>query len=53
MFMQPRRFYYPDNVIMKRVEGEYFSDPIAVAERVIRLIGLHDAVKDPSAVTLR
>lgn len=37
---------------MKRVEGEYFADPKAVAERVVRLLALHDNVKDPSAITL-
>lgn len=38
---------------MKRDEGDYFSDPVAIAERVVRLIALHDNVKDPSAVTLQ
>ena len=33
---------------MKREEGEYFADPVNVAERVVRLIGLHDNVRDPS-----
>ena len=37
---------------MKRVEGEYYSDPVQVGERVVRLIALHDNVKDPSAITL-
>lgn len=37
---------------MKREEGDYFADPIAVAERVVRLIALHDNVRDPSAITL-
>ena len=37
---------------MTREEGEYFSDPVQVAERVVRLLGLHDNVRDPSAITL-
>ncbi len=37
---------------MEREEGDYFADPVATAERVVRLIALHDHVKDPSAVTL-
>ena len=37
---------------MERENGDYFADPIAVAERVVRLIALHDNVNDPSAVTL-
>ena len=52
MISLQKRFYYPDNVLMKRHEGEYFSDPKEVAERIVRLIALHDNVKDPSAVIL-
>jgi acyl carrier protein len=37
---------------MKREEGDYFADPVGVAERVVRLIALHDNVRDPSSVTL-
>ena len=37
---------------MERDSGEYFADPIAIAERVVRLIGLHDNVRDPTAITL-
>ena len=48
----PVRTYYPDNILMKRVEGEYYSDPMDVAERVVRLMGLHDNVIDPSAVAV-
>lgn len=46
------RTYYPDNVIMNRIEGEYYSDPMEVAERCVRMIALHDACHDPSSVTL-
>ena len=37
---------------MHRDEGEYYLDPVAVAERVVRLVALHDSVKDPSAITV-
>ena len=37
---------------MPREEGDYFNDPIVVAERVVRLVALHDNVRDPSAITL-
>ncbi len=47
-----KRFYFPDNVLMPREDGEYFSDPKAVAERVVRLIAIHDNVNDPSSITL-
>lgn len=48
----PQRFYYPNGQLMSREEGAYYGDPKDVAERSIRLIALHDNVKDPSAVTL-
>mgnify|MGYP000636528334 CR=1 FL=1 len=46
------RSYYKDNVLMTREQGEYYADPMDVAERVVRIVGLHDACKDPGAVTL-
>ena len=46
------RQYHPGGQLMEREEGDYFADPVAVAERVVRLIALHDHVKDPSAITL-
>lgn len=48
----PQRFYYPNGQIMQREEGEYYNDPVMVAERVVRLVALHDNVRDPAAVTL-
>lgn len=42
----------PDGVLMKREQGSYYSDPMEVAERVVRLIALHDACRDPASVTL-
>ena len=48
----PRRFYYPNGQLMQREEGDYYADPINVAERIVRLIALHDNVRDPAAVTL-
>ena len=38
---------------MTREGGDYYADPMEVAERTIRLIALHDNVKDPSAITLK
>jgi hypothetical protein len=37
---------------MTRTQGEYYSDPMVVAERVVRLFALHDNVQDPESVTL-
>jgi len=50
--MAPCRLYYKDNVLMPREQGEYYADPMDVAERVVRLVALHDSCKDPSNVTL-
>ena len=53
MSQQPRRFYMPNgSQLMEREEGDYYSDPVNVAERVVRLIALHDNVRDPAAVKL-
>lgn len=50
MISQAARTYYPDNVLMKRVTGEYYSDPLEIGERVVRMFALHDNVNDPAAV---
>ena len=47
-----QRGYYKNDVLMHREAGEYYADPLDVAERVVRLIGLHDSCKDPSAVSV-
>ena len=46
------RTYYKDNVLMPREYGDgYYSDPVNVAERVVRLIALHDNLKiNPSEI---
>ena len=49
--LAPVRTYYPDNVLMPREKGEYYSDPVSVAERVVRLMALHDSVNDPAGVS--
>ena len=48
----PVRTYYPDNVIMPREQGQYYADPMEIAERVIRIIALHDACRDPANLTV-
>ena len=48
----PTRAYYKDNVLMPREKGEYYADPMDVAERVVRLMALHDNCSDPAKVTL-
>jgi NADH dehydrogenase (ubiquinone) 1 alpha/beta subcomplex 1 len=45
------RCYRDEKGLMKRVTGKYYSDPMDVAERVVRLISLHDACRDPAQVT--
>ena len=46
------RGYYKDNVLMPREQGEYYADPMDVAERVVRLVALHDNCSDPGQVSL-
>lgn len=46
------RGYYPGSQLMEREEGDYYADPVAVAERVVRLIALHDNVRDPASIVL-
>ena len=46
----PVRAYYKDNVLMPREQGDYYADPMNVAERVVRLIALHDSCTEPSKV---
>eukprot|EP00347_Sterkiella_histriomuscorum_P015748 403355830 len=49
----PQRFYYPNGQLMTREDGQFYGDPKDVAERFIRLMALHDNVRDPSAITLQ
>ena len=49
MVKMPVRSYFKDNVIMEREYGDgYMADPVSTAERIVRLLALHDNVKDPS-----
>ena len=48
-----QRSYFPDNVLMKRTGGDYYADPMDVGERLVRLIALHDACKNPGEVQLQ
>ena len=52
LVMATQRGYFKDGVLMPREQGEYYADPMDVAERTVRLIALHDHVNDPSAITL-
>lgn len=46
------RGYYQDDVLMKRETGDYYSDPMDVGERVVRMFALHDRCAEPASVTL-
>ena len=50
--MTPMRTYFQDNVLMKREQGEYYGDPMAIGERIVRMFALHDNVADPTSITL-
>ena len=45
-----QRSYFEGEGLMKRVYGDYYSDPMEVGERVVRLFALHDSCKDPASV---
>ena len=50
MMATPMRNYYKNNVLMNREYGDgYMSCPIATAERIVRLIALHDNLSVPSS----
>ena len=49
--VQPKRFMVPERELMKRDEGDYYADPMNVGERVVRIIALHDKIKNPAGVT--
>ena len=54
MQMVQTRSYYKDNVLMTREYGEgYMSDPHETAEKIVRLLALHDNLKiNPSQITV-
>lgn len=52
VIMPMNRSYYQDNVLMPREYGDgYFSDPVETAERIVRILALHDNINDPSSIT--
>ena len=49
-----QRSYYKDGGLMTRdYAAGYYSDPMDVGERIVRLFALHDACIEPSAVTMQ
>jgi hypothetical protein len=52
--MVQTRSYYKDNVLMPREYGDgYMCDPVEVAERIVRIIALHDNIGvSPSDITI-
>lgn len=48
----PARSYYPVRSLMERKEGPILANPYSVTDRLVKLIALHDNVKDPSAIKL-
>lgn len=52
MVAMTTRSYYKDDVLMTREQGDYYSDPMDVGERVVRMFALHDRCAEPAGVTL-
>ena len=48
----PQRTYFPIRKLMKARGGKYYLDPDNGAERIVRVIGIHEHVKDPTKITL-
>ena len=44
--------YHPVRELMQKRTPKFYSDPKDVGEEIIRIICLHDKVRDPSKVTL-
>jgi acyl carrier protein len=47
-----KKNYHPARELMQKRIPKYYSDPQEIGEEIIRIICLHDKVKDPSKVTL-
>lgn len=47
-----KKHYHPVRELMKRNTTTYYQDPAQVGEELLRLICLHDKIKDPTKVTL-
>ena len=39
--------YHPTKELMKKNVPEFFSDPNEIGEELVRIISLHDKIKDP------
>lgn len=46
------KFYHPIREVMKKDIRAMYSDPNEIGEELIRIISLHDKVKDPSKITI-
>ena len=46
------KFYHPVRELMKKDIPKFYSNPNEVGEELIRIISLHDKVKDPSKITM-
>ena len=47
-----QRFYWPNDMLMHRTEGDYYQDPKQVAPIICKMVAMHDNCADPSKVTL-
>jgi acyl carrier protein len=52
IFNISKKYYHPVRELMKRHSPKFFQDPNVVGEEIIRLISLHDKIKDPSIIKL-
>lgn len=52
LFHQPKRFYTKEGLIFRNERQGYYIDPNEVARRLVKLMALHDNVKNPEKITL-
>mmetsp|Transcript_36020 Transcript_36020/g.40988 ORF Transcript_36020/g.40988 Transcript_36020/m.40988 type:complete len:142 (-) Transcript_36020:211-636(-) len=52
LFKMPKRFYSPEGVTIRNDIDGLYADPNEVAERMIKLVSLHDKIADPKLVQI-
>jgi acyl carrier protein len=46
------RHYHPARELMKKHTAKFYSDPNDIGKDIVRIVSLHDKIKDPSKVNI-
>jgi acyl carrier protein len=46
------RSYHPARELMKKRTAKFYSDPQEIGAEIVKMVSLHDKIKDPSQVTI-